>query len=283
MAVPDFQTLMLPVLIAASKGEVRIGQVVEQLADEFQLSPEDRALLLPSGKQTTFANRTHWAKSHLSKAGLVELTKRGYFRITPRGQEVLDRRPARIDLNFLMQFEEFRKFRERSAEASENDRATPAPALADDKQTPEEAMLKAHQQIEAALAEDLLDRIRQAGARFFEKLVVNLLLNMGFGGSAENAGRALGRSGDGGVDGVIDQDALGLDRVYIQAKRYQLIRLTVPDGGILDFSYGGTLLIQARWSGPVAGTVGYAYDNDFRVREIQLNGTNPVAYGYDPD
>lgn len=233
MAIPDFQSLMLPVLIEASKGEVHIGQVVEQLADKFNLSPDDRLSLLPSGKQTTFANRTHWAKSYLSKAGLVELTRRGYFKITPRGQEVLNNPPARIDINFLSQFDEFRQFRESSNGTSEN--GTPDKSvIADDSQTPYEAMRIAHRQIESTLAQELLDRIRQARPEFFERLVVNLLLSMGFGGSVENAGRALGRSGDDGVDGVIDQDAIGLDRIYIQAKRYAHGNNIGP-GAIRDF------------------------------------------------
>jgi restriction system protein len=209
---------MLPVLVASSKGEVRIGTVVDELAEQLRLSPEERSELLPSGKQTIFSNRVHWAKSYLSKAHLVEITRRGHFRITTRGQTVLQSSPKKVDNKFLTQFEEFRQFRERSSAASEPDGEMGSPALEDHKQTPDENMRLAYRQIETALIHDLLDRIREAPPDFFERLMVNLLLGMGYGGSTEDAGRTLGRSGDDGVDGVIDQDALGLDRVYIQAQ-----------------------------------------------------------------
>src|ERR1035438_221457 len=217
MTIPDYQSLMLPVLVASSKGEVRIGAVVEQLADQLGLTPQERSELLPSGKQTVFSNRVHWAKSYLSKAQLVELTRRGHFRITPRGQTVLESPPAHIDNKFLMQFEDFRQFRERSSGAEEQGGQASISPFEDQKQTPDETMRLAHRQIETALGKDLLDRVREAPPQFFERLIVNLLLSMGYGGSrADNAGRILGRSGDDGVDGVIDQDALGLDRVTVQ-------------------------------------------------------------------
>src|SRR5271170_832023 len=234
MAIPDYQSLMLPVLVASSKGEVRIGFIVEELADQLALTPEERSELLPSGKQTVFSNRVHWAKSYLSKAHLVEITRRGHFKITERGQKLLENHPSHIDNRLLMQFEEFRQFRERSNEADEPANQAGLPSIEDQKQTPDESMRTAHRQIETALAQDLLDRIREAPPDFFERLIVNLLLSMGYGGSAENAGRTLGRSGDDGVDGVIDQDALGLDRVYIQAKRYA-VGNNIGAGAIRDF------------------------------------------------
>jgi restriction system protein len=230
--VPDYQSLMLPVLLAAAAGERRIGAVVESLAEELGLSEAARAALLASGRQTIFANRVHWAKTYLAKAGLVEATKRGHFRLTQRGVDVLAARPERIDNRFLSRFEEFRQFSDRSAQSTD-DEVVPETADAAE-QTPDEIMRAAHRRIEAALAEDLLDRVRAAPPDFFERLIVNLLLAMGYGGSAADAGRALGRSGDDGVDGVIDQDALGLDRVYIQAKRYAAAN-TVGSGAIRDF------------------------------------------------
>jgi restriction system protein len=230
--VPDYQSLMLPVLLAAAAGERRIGAVVESLAEELGLSEAARAALLASGRQTIFANRVHWAKTYLAKAGLVEATKRGHFRLTQRGVDVLAASPERIDNRFLSRFEEFRQFSDRSAQPTD-DEVVPEPADAAE-QTPDEIMRAAHRRIEAALAEDLLDRVRAAPPDFFERLIVNLLLAMGYGGSAADAGRALGRSGDDGVDGVIDQDALGLDRVYIQAKRYAAAN-TVGSGAIRDF------------------------------------------------
>jgi restriction system protein len=238
MTVPDYQSLMLPVLSISTNAEARFGDVVDRLADQLGLTPEDRAELLPSGRQSVFNNRVHWAKTYLTKAGLLESTRRGHFRITSRGQQVLASRPARIDVPFLDQFVEFQEFKARSR-ASQSTSQTDAGLieaveLNGKTETPDEIMRAAHKQIEAALAQDLLDRIRAAPPNFFERLIVNLLLSMGYGGSAADAGRALGRTGDDGVDGVIDQDALGLDRVYIQAKRYAPGN-SIGSGAIRDF------------------------------------------------
>ncbi len=181
-----------------------------------------------------FANRVHWARTHLLKAGLLESTRRGFFRITPRGRQILQEKPARIDVKFLNQFEEFERFRRGSSDGGGISHAAAPATLVEQTETPDEIMRDAHRQIEASLAQELLDRIRAAPPEFFERLMVNLLLSMGFGGSVADAGRALGRSGDDGVDGVIDQDALGLDRVYIQAKRYAAGN-NIGSGAIRDF------------------------------------------------
>lgn len=220
---------MLPVLQEAAHGEVRIGLTVERLADRFELSPEQRAELLPSKRQTTFANRVHWAKSYLGKAGLIRLTKRGHFEITHAGRKVLSGQPDRIDINFLKQFPDFLAFRETSVDS---ERAQPEQPESD--LTPDEQMRQARDRIEADLAQDILSKIAAAPPEFFEKVVVKLLTAMGYGGSVTDAGRALGRSGDGGVDGVIDEDALGLDRIYVQAKRYKDGNPVDP-GAIRDF------------------------------------------------
>jgi restriction system protein len=220
MSVPDYQSLMLPVLMASTSGEIRVGDVVGRLAEQLGLTVDERAQLLPSGKQTLFGNRVHWAKTYLTKAGLLESTRRGHFRITECGQTVIASHPARIDNEFLNQFAEFRQFKEKSVEDAAPGVQPSGPALVSRTETPDEIMRAAHKQVETSLAQDLLDRVRAAPPVFFERLIVNLLLSMGYGGTAADAGRALGRSGDDGVDGVIDQDALGLDRVYIQAKRY---------------------------------------------------------------
>jgi restriction system protein len=234
VAIPDYQSLMLPVLSASSKNEARIGEVVEQLAVQLSLTSQERTELLPSGKQTVFANRVHWAKTYLGKAGLVEGTRRGYFKITARGQDVLVAKPVRVDNKFLSQFDDFETFRPRSVQEAKQDQI-PAEAVFENRTaTPDEVMRAAHLQIEASLQQELLERIRSSPPDFFERLIVNLLLSMGYGGSVSDAGRALGRSGDDGVDGVIDQDALGLDRVYIQAKRYA-IGNNVGSGAIRDF------------------------------------------------
>ena len=218
MPIPDFQTLMLPVLSSSAGGEVRISTVVQQIADQLCLSEEDRSQLLPSGTQTTFANRVHWAKSYLGKAGLVELTRRGHFRATKSGLSVLANAPERIDIKFLSQYPNFQKFR---AVEDDDGKSSIDALLPPESLTPDEVMRQANKRLEFALADELLQRIRLGTPAFFESLVVRLLLSMGYGGSVTNISAALvGGPGDGGIDGVIDQDPLGLDRIYVQAKRY---------------------------------------------------------------
>jgi restriction system protein len=222
MAIPDFQTLMLPVLRSAQAEEVKISNVVELLASEFRLTEEERAQLLPSGRQTTFANRVHWAKSYLAKAGLVQLTRRAHFVVTPRGSEVLSAPPEKIDITFLSQYPEFVAFREASSETETSDAASLGTGEAGLRLTPDEAMRAAATELETALADELLQRVLNVTPAFFESVVVRLLIAMGYGGSLKELDKALvGKSGDGGVDGIISQDALGLDRIYVQAKRYQ--------------------------------------------------------------
>ena len=242
--IPDYQTLMRPVLACAAAGETRIGDAVEQIADKLALTPDERAQLLPSGKQTMFANRVHWAKTYLVKAGLAEGTRRGYFRITLRGQAALADATATINNAYLDQFKEFQDFKVKVNEADGATATTPAQASAPlSTETPDEALRKAHGAITGALAADLLDRVREATPAFFEKLIVELLLAMGYGGTSEDAGRALGQSGDDGVDGVIDQDPLGVDQIFVQAKRYAESN-NIGAGAIRDF-YGALSLKKA--------------------------------------
>jgi restriction system protein len=249
--IPDYQSLMRPVLTCVAAGETRIGDVVELLADKLALSAEERAQLLPSGKQTRFANRVNWAKAYLAKAGLVENSRRGYYRITPRGQTALADAAATINNAYLDQFKEFQDFK---AKVNEADGAASGSAAAPlqvsepsgapvDTETPDEALRKAHAAITGALAADLLDRVRKAPPSFFEKLIVELLLAMGYGGTSGEAGRALGQSGDDGVDGVIDQDPLGVDQIFVQAKRYAEGN-NIGAGAIRDF-YGALSLKKA--------------------------------------
>lgn len=234
MPIPDFQTLMLPVLRVAAENEVRISNVVELLADSFNLSAEERSHLLPSGRQTTFANRVHWAKSYLGKAGLVELTKRAHFKITEQGREVLVEKPERIDIKYLNRFPGFQRFRE--AEDNNGENSSQITTENTTTLTPDEVMRSAHRQLEIALADEMLQRIQTGTPAFFESLVVRLLVSMGYGGgSVTDVAKALvGGPGDGGVDGVIDQDPLGLDRIYVQAKRYATGN-TIGAGDIRDF------------------------------------------------
>lgn len=240
MPIPDYQTLMRPVLEHAAKGEVRIGALIETLSEQLGLSPEEREEMLPSGKQTVFANRVHWAKTYLKQAGLVAPTRRGHFIITDRGRAALADPNTRIDNAFLKQFDEFLAFQGRG---SERDPDEVAPTEKQAEITPDEALRSAHKAINDSLASDLLDRVRQSSPAFFEDLLVSLFVAMGYGGSTEEAGRALGRSGDDGVDGVIDQDPLGVDQIYLQAKRYGEGNNIGP-GAIRDF-FGALSLKRA--------------------------------------
>ena len=230
MAIPDFQSLMLPVLKESASGEVRISDVVAVLGGKLGLTEAELSELLPSGKQTTFANRVNWAKSYLGKAGLITLTKRAYFEISDRGRAVLANPPSAINIKFLESFPEFREFREATPE---NQSAPQSSSTSFRALTPDEVIRSASEELQQSLSAELLSKILAAPPDFFERLVVQLLIAMGYGGSAIEAGKALGKSGDGGVDGVIDQDALGLDRIYVQAKRYTDSK--VSSGEIRDF------------------------------------------------
>ena len=220
MPIPDYQTLMLPLLrFAADGNDHTTREAVEVLATEFQLTPAERNELLASGQQAIFNNRVGWANSYLKKAGLLESPRRGALRITTRGKQILGDNPTRIDVKYLERFPEFIEFRD----ASRNNRettTTESVAVATE-QTPEEALELAHQSLRLSLAQDILSRILSCSPTFFDRLVVELLVKMGYGGSRRDAGERIGQSGDGGIDGIIKEDRLGLDTIYIQAKRWQ--------------------------------------------------------------
>ncbi len=235
MVVPYFQAMMLPVLRAARAGDIRLSDIEPIVADELALSEEDRNEALPSGGQTRLRNRIHWAGTYLAKAGLLSRPRRGYLAITDRGRRVLDSNPPKIDIPFLTQFEEFRSFKTRTRRVEDEGTTDVVDIVEEsDQETPDDIMRAAHRRIEDALAQELIERILAGTPAFFERLIVRLLLAMGYGGSMVDAGKVLGRSGDDGVDGVIDQDALGLDRVYVQAKRYRPGN-NVGSGAIRDF------------------------------------------------
>lgn len=219
MAIPDYQTCMLPLLTLAGDGkEHSLREAVDTLATEFGLSPAERNELLPSGGQQIFHNRVGWARSYMKKGGLIESPRRGIFKITTRGEQVLASQPTRIDVKFLEQFPEFVAFRDASKNSLEN--KMDVPAGAPDK-TPEEMLELAYQSVRSELAQEILTRILSCSPLFFENLVVELLVKMGYGGSRKDAGERIGQSGDGGIDGIIKEDRLGLDVIYIQAKRWQ--------------------------------------------------------------
>lgn len=220
MAVPDFQSLMLPLLRVSADGqEHSLTEARDVLATEFRLSHTDREELLPSGRQSQFSNRVAWAKSYLQQAGLVVSPRRGHFQVTSRGREILKTPPVRIDIKFLEQYPEFVEFRTPKAEVDETSSAVPPSQP--EPETPEEALEAAHLKMRTGLALELLSRVKAASPQFFERLVVELLLKMGYGGSRRDAGQAIGKAGDEGIDGVISEDRLGLDVVYLQAKKWE--------------------------------------------------------------
>lgn len=216
MAVPDFQSLMLPLLRIVSGGQEHAhSQVVDALGAEFALTEEELSERLPSGRQTRFDNRVAWARSHLKQAGLLENTARGKFRITSRGQEVLQANPSAINIRFLMRFPEYAELRSRRGNRHDDDEVEE-----NVEQTPVESLEANYQSLRRNLAQELLERVRQGSPKFFESLVIDLLVAMGYGGSRKDAGERVGQSGDGGIDGIIKEDKLGLDVVCIQAKRW---------------------------------------------------------------
>jgi restriction system protein len=219
MPVPDYQSLMLPLLMLAGDGKEHVFRdAVETLADQFDLSDDDRRELIPSGTQPLIFNRVGWARTYMKKAGLLESRKRGYFNITARGRRVLAEDPHEIDAAFLRQFPEFvewQKPKDKSAITKKDELDVP--------ETPEEQIGIAFQQVNADLANDLLETVKGCTPLFFERLVVDLLVRMGYGGTRQDAGQAIGKSGDEGIDGIIKEDRLGLDIVYIQAKKWEQV------------------------------------------------------------
>lgn len=222
VAIPDYQTLMLPVLkLAADGAEHKFSHAVELLAEEFSLSTEERNELLPSGSQAVFNNRVGWARSYLKQAGLLSSPKRGFFTITPKGGALLAKNPERVDISILEQYPEFLEFRNRKKDKGENEKPEETSAVSASSQTPEDALASAYSTLRKDLESEILSSVKEASPSFFERLVVDLLVRMGYGGNRQDAGKALGKSGDGGIDGIINEDRLGLDVIFIQAKRWE--------------------------------------------------------------
>src|ERR1051326_2730091 len=219
MSVPDFQSFFKPLLELASDGlEHSVREAREKIAQTMGVSSQDQAELLPSGTQTKFDNRVAWAKSYFIQAKVLEATRRGYFRITDRGRDLLSKGHPRIDVRILDQYPEFVEFHT----ATHDDGIETAPDTpVTTAETPEEVLQKAHQGIRNELAGELLSRIKANSPRFFESLVVDLMVAMGYGGSRADAGKAIGQTGDEGIDGIIKEDRLGLDIIYLQAKRWE--------------------------------------------------------------
>ena len=222
MSIPDFQTAMLPLLRDLVQGERAGQETLDALGTHFGLTQEELAERLPSGKQTTFTNRVAWAKAHLKAARLVESPRRGVYRLTERGRQVLAENPSSIGVGYLVRFPEYVAFRQRSTDSRELPAtATTQPINANDSRTPDDLIEDGYRQLRVALITDLRERISIMPPSAFEQLVVDLLTVMGYGGPQENAGLVVGRGGDEGIDGVIQEDRLGLETIYIQAKRWQ--------------------------------------------------------------
>ena len=215
MPIPDFQSLMLPLLRYSSDGkEHRFSDAVKSLSDEFNLTREKRVAPIPSGPSPIIVNRIGWARTYLRKAGLLSAPKRAVFQITDRGKELLATNPPKITIKLLKQYEEFNAFRTKSKE--EDEQIGQAISM-----TPEEALEWGYQNLTQNLSEELLSKIASCPPSFFENLVVKLLVAIGYGGSFKEAAKIVGKSGDAGIDGIIKQDKLGLDTIYVQAKRWE--------------------------------------------------------------
>ncbi|MEW5993545.1 MAG: restriction endonuclease [Candidatus Zixiibacteriota bacterium] len=217
MAVPDYESVMLPLLqLAGDKQTHRISEVIERLAKEFNLSTDDRKDLLPSGLQNKFDNRVSWARTYMKKAGLLCQPERGTIQITERGLQVLESRPKQINRQYLNKFPEFLEFQRPGKKP-----ITVSDEPVGTEKTPEELLEESYSELYEGIASELLEKVKSGSPQFFETLVIDLLVKMGYGGSRKDAGEAIGRSKDGGIDGIIKEDKLGMDVIYIQAKRWE--------------------------------------------------------------
>lgn len=217
MTIPDYQSLMLPILnLAADEQEHSLQEATKVLAEQFNLTEAELTEMLPSARKTRFYDRVGWAATYLRKAGLLNATGRGRFQISPRGLDVLKKSPKQINVEFLSQFDEFLEFRTRRDKDEEE-----ITSRETDVQTPEEAIEAAYQSLRQTLADEVLQTVKSCSPSFFERLVIDVLVKMGYGGTRKEAGKAIGKSGDGGIDGIINEDRLGLDVIYIQAKKWE--------------------------------------------------------------
>ncbi len=218
--IPDYQSLMLPLLkLVSDKQEYKYRDLIEKLALEFKLTDEERKELLASGNQPVFDNRVGWAKTYLKKAGLIDSPKRATFVITELGLQTLKENPDRIDAKYLRKFPAFLEFVHAGRSDTESEEEPVSQEIT--AQTPEENLDRAYQRIRKSLASELLSKVIELSPAFFERLVIELLVKMGYGGSMKDAGKAIGKSGDEGIDGTIKEDKLGLDIIYVQAKRWK--------------------------------------------------------------
>jgi restriction system protein len=277
MAIPDYETLMHPLLELAAKAhgkEVKLSDAAHELAERFKLTEQDRTELLPSGATFKFASRVSWARTYLQKAGLLDAPTRGYLRLTPRGAAVLKQSPARVDNKLLAQFDEFKAFQGKNKTKKSSEVAP--------QETPLESISSFYAQFREALAFDLLERVKKCSPPFFERLVLQVLLKMGYGGSLKDAGAALGKTGDGGIDGVIREDKLGLNNIYAQAKRWAEKPVGSPD---ID-QFAGALSKKKATRGILITTSVFTKDalaslKDYSSRIVLIEGVQLTDYMID--
>ena len=258
MANPKYEQYMKPLLELAADGQDHTArESYEAMSEGFQLTDEDRQQMVPSGRQPTYQNRVAWARSYLTKAGLLESPARGVFRLTDRGREILNENPPEIDSSFLRRFPEFAAFKSRTGQPEEVPERT-------SEETPEETFEQSFLSLKSELADELLQLVKSSDPRFFEELIIDLLVAMGYGGSRQDAGQAVGRSGDDGIDGIIDEDKLGLDVIYVQAKRWQ-----GPVGRPLVQAFAGSLEGQRARKGVMITTSHFTNDAREYVGRIE--------------
>lgn len=283
MPIPDYETLMLPLLRLAAEGdgrEVALRVAVGKLAEIFKLTDDERQELLPSGGTFKFSSRASWARTYLQKAGLLEATRRGHFRITDRGRSVLERKPHRIDGELLSEFEEFREFQGRKRDRRTEKPAEPLLAI----HTPIESLAVEYERLREALASEILERVKKCSPQFFERVVILLLVRMGYGGSLKDAGQAIGKTKDGGIDGVIREDKLGLASIYVQAKRWSDKPVGSPD---ID-QFAGALSKRKATKGIFLTTSTFTKDalasvRDYSSRIVLIDGMQLAGYMIDHD
>ena len=266
MAVPDYQSVMLPLLKFAEerKTEISTDDAVEALVNRLGLTDDDLKEMLPSGLQRTFVNRVGWAATYMKKAALLESTRRGYYQITPRGRELLQKKPTTINVKLLKQYPEFLEFQQLRGTRSGEKMNASRESLETSTATPSESLETAYENLRDELVDELLVKLKKSSPSFFERIVVDLLVKMGYGGSRADAGKAIGRSGDGGIDGIIKEDKLGLDVVYIQAKRWSDNPVGRPD--VMQFA--GALQAQKASKGIFITTSRFTDDARSYVSQI---------------
>jgi|SRR6185437_1006842 len=249
--IPDFQKIILPLLeILGDNKEHELGYITQKICERFKLTEEEKKELLPSGNQEIINNRVGWARTYLKKAKLIESPRRATFKITEQGLKILQSSPEKINVRFLK--DNNPEFKEWQTSYKKEEVSSQAIEEVETEKTPEELLDYSFTKLKEELAVDILEKIKSCSSTFFERLVVNLLIAMGYGGSRKEAGETLGKSGDGGIDGIIKEDKLGLDTIYIQAKKWDS---TVPITHIRDFA--GSLLSKKAKKGIFISTSSY--------------------------